>query len=232
MDSRSDAPGGAPAPAGGAAPRPVLRGWSHAVAALAAVVVTGALCRASRDDVPRAISLLVFGLSMVELYVVSAVYHIGRWSDPVRARLRAIDHANIYVLIAGTYTPICFNVLTGGTRIAMLVAVWSLAIVGCGLSVFVHRVPRWLGAGLYVGMGWIGVLTIPRFVDLLRWPAVSVLLAGGVLYTIGAVIYGLKRPDPYPRTFGFHEIFHLCVIAGSAAFVIMIWIWVLPYPRA
>ncbi|HZR79529.1 MAG TPA: hemolysin III family protein [Candidatus Binatia bacterium] len=211
--------------------KPFLRGWSHALAAVAAAAITAALAWQSRDDVPRAISMLVFGLAMIELYVVSAVYHIGRWRGRTRRVLRALDHANIFVLIAGTYTPICFNVLSGATRVAILVATWSLAIAGCMLSAFTERVPRWTRAGLYLGMGWIAVLTLPMFVELLRWPAVAMLLAGGALYTCGAIVYGLKRPDPFPRVFGFHEIFHLFVISGSAAFVAVVWIWVLHFPR-
>lgn len=211
--------------------KPLMRGWSHALAAVIAVVITAMLCWMSRHDPPRSWSLLVFGLTMIELYVVSAIYHIGHWRDGVRRVLRALDHANIFVLIAGTYTPLCFNVLSGRARVVMLSVIWLLAIAGCVLAVFTEHVPRWIQAALYVGMGWIAVFTLPRFVELLRWPAVSVLLAGGLLYTAGAVVYGLKRPDPFPRVFGFHEIFHLFVISGSAAFVVMIWVWVLPFPR-
>jgi hemolysin III len=231
MEHPTNPPADALATAVAAIAKPLLRGWSHAVAAVIAIVITAMLCWASRHDPPRSWSLLVFGLAMIELYVVSAIYHIGHWRDGVRRVLRALDHANIFVLIAGTYTPICFNVLSGTTRIAMLTAIWVLAIAGCVLAVFTERVPRWVHAALYVGMGWIAVLTLPRFVELLRWPAVSMLLAGGAFYTTGAIIYGLKRPDPFPRVFGFHEIFHLFVISGSAAFVVMIWIWVLPFPR-
>jgi hemolysin III len=212
--------------------KPLLRGWSHAVAAIAAATIAIALGWQSRDDVPRAISMIVFGVAMIELYAVSAIYHIGRWRGGTRRVLRALDHANIFVLIAGTYTPICFNVLSGGTRVAILAAIWTIALAGCVLSVFTERVPRWTGAALYLGMGWIAVLTLPTFVELLRWPAVATLLAGGALYTCGAIVYGLKRPDPFPRVFGFHEIFHLFVISGSAAFVAVVWIWVLPFPRA
>jgi hemolysin III len=212
--------------------KPLLRGWSHAGAAVAAACVTAALCWQSRGDLPRAISLLVFGLTMLQLYLVSAVYHIGRWSEPTRGLLRALDHGNIFVLIAGTYTPICFNVLTGSMRAAMLALIWTLAVAGCTFAVFTDRAPRWTLPALCVAMGWVAIFSVPTLVELLHWPAVSVLIGGGVLYTVGALVYGLKRPDPFPRVFGFHEIFHLLVISGSAAFVTMIWIWVLPFPRS
>ena len=211
--------------------KPLMRGWSHAVAAIAAVVATVALCWRSREDPARTISLAIFGLSMIELYTVSALYHIGRWKPSVDRRLRALDHANIFVLIAGTYTPLCFNVLEGWPRPTLLTVIWLCAVVGVALATLTLRAPRWLTAALYVGMGWVSVFALPAFVHALSWPPVLVLFGGGVLYTIGAVVYAQRWPNPFPRVFGFHEVFHLFVIAGSIAFVIMIWIWVVPFPR-
>lgn len=211
--------------------KPLTRGWSHAVAAVAAVVLTVVLCWLSRADIPRLISLLIYGLSMVELYAVSAIYHIGTWSPPVRKRWRALDHANIFVLIAGTYTPLCFNILSGWLRITILIVIWVLAALGVGLATLTLRTPRWLTAMLYVVMGWVVVLAMPAFLSHLPWIAVGVLILGGVLYTIGAVIYALRWPDPFPRIWGFHEVFHLFVIAGGVAFAIAVCIWALPFPR-
>ncbi len=176
--------------------------------------------------------MLVFGLSMIVLYAVSATYHIGRWQPRTERILRALDHANIYVLIAGTFTPMCFNVLEGSFRTTMLAVIWSVAAAGVLLSVFTERLPRWLMASLYVGMGWIGVVLMPAFAAHLPWPALGLLLTGGLLYTVGAVIYALQRPDPYPQVFGYHEVFHLFVIGGSAAFTVTIWVFVLPFSRA
>ncbi len=212
-------------------PKPLLRGWSHAGAAVAALAVTIALFAIAGDDHPRALSMLVFGLSMIVLYAVSALYHIGRWQPGTERVLRAIDHANIYVLIAGTFTPMCVNVLEGSFKTTMLTVIWSVAAAGVVLSVFTEHLPRWVTASLYVGMGWIGVVLLPAFAAHLPWPAVALLLLGGLFYTTGAVIYALQRPDPYPRVFGYHEVFHLFVIAGSAAFTITIWVFVMPFTR-
>lgn len=212
-------------------PKPLLRGWFHAAAAVGAVALTIALCWRSRGDGPRLVSLLIFGLTMLELYAVSGVYHIGRWSAPVRRRLRALDHANIFLLIAGTYTPLCFNVLSGWPRPAILIAIWVLAALGVGLATLTLQAPRWLGTSLYVLMGWVSVLALPAFRVALGWPAVLTLVLGGVLYTIGAGVYARRWPNPFPRVFGFHEVFHLFVIAGGAAFAAAIWIWVVPFPR-
>jgi len=213
-------------------PKPLLRGWSHAGAAVAALGTTVALYALCGDDRPRALSMLVFGVSMILLYAVSATYHIGRWQPRTERILRALDHANIYVLIAGTFTPLCVNVLDGSFRTTMLTVMWSIAGAGVVLSVFTDHLPRWLTAGLYVGMGWIGVVLLPSFAAHLPWPAVGLLLGGGVLYTVGAVIYALQRPDPYPQVFGYHEVFHLFVIGGSAAFAVAVWVFVLPFSRA
>src|SRR5713101_862263 len=130
--------------------KPLLRGWFHAGAAFASVVLMIALCWHSWADLPRLISLVIYGLSMIELYTISALYHIVRWHEPVRSRLRAIDHANIFVLIAGTYTPLCFNVLSGWLRPTLLIIIWVLAIAGVGFATPSLRIPRWVTSVLYV----------------------------------------------------------------------------------
>jgi len=211
--------------------KPLMRGWSHAVAAVASIVLTVILCWLSRQDIPRMFSMLIFGLSMVELYTVSAVYHIVTWGSAKRRVLRAIDHANIFVLIAGTYTPLCFNILTGWVRVTILIVIWTLALVGIVSSIFTLKLPRWANAALYAGMGWVVILAIPAFLAVLPWIAVATLFLGGVLYTIGAVIYARKKPDPFPKIWGYHEVFHLFVILGSVAFATCVWIWALPFPR-
>ena len=211
--------------------KPLMRGWSHAAAAVASIVLTIILCVLSRQDIPRMVSMLIFGLSMIELYTVSAVYHIVTWSVAKRRVLRAIDHANIFVLIAGTYTPLCFNILTGWLRITILIVIWALALIGIVSSIFTLKLPRWASAALYVGMGWVVILAIPAFLAVLPWIAVATLFLGGVLYTIGALIYARKKPDPFPTIWGYHEVFHLFVILGSVAFATCVWVWALPFAR-
>jgi hemolysin III len=166
---------------------------------------------------------------MVELFAVSAIYHIGTWRPEVRRKLRAVDHSNIFVLIAGTYTPICFNALEGWLRVTILMAVWLLAVIGVGLATFATRLPRWAGTAIYIGMGWASVLALPALLAALPSEAIMLLFLGGVAYTIGGIIYALKRPNPFPHIFGFHEIFHLLVIMGAALHVIAIWTWVIPF---
>ncbi len=199
---------------------------------VAAVAATGGLLARSGDDLPRLLSMLVYGLSMIELYAISAIYHIGRWQGRRRHMLRALDHANIYIMIAGTYTPFCVNVLSGWLRPTVLGLIWTLAVLGAASSIFTLALPRWTAVALYFGMGWVALIPAPTLVGALPLTATALLLCGGVFYTIGGVIYARRRPDPFPRIFGYHEIFHLFVIAGSAAFLAVIWMWVLPFPRA
>ena len=213
------------------AAKPLLRGWFHAVAALAAAGFTAALCPRARTDIPRMVSLVIFGLAMIELYTVSALYHIGAWSPRLRRILRALDHANIFVLIAGTYTPLCVNVLAGWPRVALLAAIWTLAVAGIGITLLAPDLPRWVGTALYVGMGWVAIFALPAFLAVLPWSAVATLLLGGLLYTLGGIVYARRRPDPFPRILGFHEVFHLFVLAGGAAFALMVWLWIVPFPR-
>ena len=211
--------------------KPLLRGWSHALATVATVVSTVALSLRSHDDLPRLASVLVYGASMIWLYAASAIYHIGSWRGRRRAVLRTLDHANIFIVIAGTYTPICVNVLSGWLRPTMLLLIWTLAATGAILSMVTVRLPRWVTVVVYLSMGWIALVPAPSLVRLLPTPAIVTLIGGGVLYTAGAVIYALRRPNPFPRVFGFHELFHLFVIGGSTAFLAAIWTWVMPFPR-
>ena len=211
--------------------KPLLRGWSHALALVAAVAVTLALALRTRDDPPRLLSMLVYGLSMIALYGVSAAYHLGPWQGRRRTLIRALDHANIFVVIAGTYTPVCVNVLSGWLRPAVLVLIWTLAAVGVASSIFTLALPRRATVALYLGMGWVAVVPAPALVGALPGQAIALLLGGGLLYTAGALVYARRRPDPFPHIFGFHEVFHLFVIAASAAFLAVIWTWVVPFPR-
>jgi hemolysin III len=221
-----------PLPLDAAFPRPLLRGWLHAVAVAGGVATTVALCLQCAGDPPRMLSMLVYGLSMCALFAASALYHLGSWPPVWHARLRALDHASIFGLIAGTYTPIAFNVLEGWERLAILVVIWVLAAVGIALSVHSLRLPRAASTVLYVGMGWTALAAAPSLLRALPAAAITTLVAGGLAYTAGALVYALRRPDPFPRVFGFHEVFHALVVAANAAFATAIWLWVVPFPRA
>ena len=211
--------------------KPLLRGWLHAVAAIASVGVTTGLLIETHGHPQRLIALLIFGLSMIALYSFSALYHLGRWHGRRAIVLHTLDRASIFLLIAGTYTPFCMIVLDGAMRMTMLALIWGMAAAGAGSAVFTRRLPRRVTTLLYLGMGWISLIAAPPIVRALPLPAVVLLVAGGLLYTIGAVIYALRRPDPWPHVFGFHEIFHIFVVGGSAAFLIVIWGWVVRFAQ-
>ncbi|GAA1104267.1 hemolysin III family protein [Nocardiopsis metallicus] len=193
--------------------KPRLRGWLHlgtAPLALAAGIVLVVLS----PTVPAMIASAVYALSAVMLFSTSAVYHVGRWSPRAQKVLRRMDHSNIYLIIAGTYTPFILLVLEGTLRTAMLALVWGGAIAGVAFKLLWLNSPRWLSTALYLAIGWVAVLFIPDLVDGTHPAAWILILVGGVLYSVGAVVYGLKRPDPAPRWFGFHEIFHSLTIAA------------------
>ncbi|GAA1443503.1 hemolysin III family protein [Nocardiopsis tropica] len=193
--------------------KPRLRGWLHlgtAPIALAAGIVLVALS----PTVPALLASAVYALSSVLLFSTSAVYHVGRWSPRAQKVLRRMDHSNIYLIIAGTYTPFIVLVLDGPLRTAMLALVWGGAIAGVGFKLLWLNAPRWLSTALYLAIGWVAVLFIPDLVHGTHPATWILILVGGVLYSVGAVVYGLKRPNPAPRWFGFHEIFHSLTIAA------------------
>jgi hemolysin III len=193
--------------------KPKLRGWLHAGAApvtLAAVIVLVALSRGGAEIAASS----VYASSAVLLFTVSAIYHRGRWSPRAQAALKRFDHANIFVIIAGTYTPFAVLLLEGGARTALLVMVWSGAAVGVGFRVFWVGAPRWLYVPAYFALGWVAVAYLPQFTNTGGVAVLVLLAAGGLLYTVGGIVYGTKRPNPSPTWFGFHEVFHsLTVLA-------------------
>jgi hemolysin III len=150
------------------------------------------------------------------LFTTSAIYHRGNWSPAAEARLKRIDHANIFLLIAGSYTPFGVLALSGDTRTAVLSAVWGAALVGVMFRVFWVSAPRWLYTALYIGLGWAAGFFFPQLIHGAGVAAFVLIAVGGLLYTLGGVVYGLKRPNPSPKWFGFHEIFHACTVAAFA----------------
>jgi len=195
--------------------KPKLRGMSHLALTPLALAGGIVLVVLSPDSTTR-IGSAVFAASALLLFGVSAIYHTGTWSPRVWAALRRFDHANIFVLIAGSYTPLTLILLDGVQQVVLLTTVWACAILGVLFRVFWIGAPRWLYTPLYIGLGWAAVFFIPGFIDgastrLGTGMAVAVLTlvaVGGALYTVGGVVYGFKRPNPWPQYFGFHEIFH------------------------
>jgi hemolysin III len=208
-----------------------LRGYLHAVAAAIAALGAIYLVLRSTGDPPRQLSMLVYGVGLTMLFTVSALYHLRVWAPVHGAILRRLDHANIFVVIAATYTPLAVNVLPGWWRIGILGAVWALAAVGVGAAVAGVDLGRGLRAGLYVGMGWLALAVIGQISAALSWPAVALLATGGALYSAGALIYARRWPDPWPRVFGYHEVFHLLTIAAALAFYVLVLVYVLPAAR-
>lgn len=162
-------------------------------------------------------AFLTFGISLVLLYTASTVYHAIKASPRVTLTLRKLDHVMIFVLIAGSYTPFCLLPLRGPWGWSMLGTIWGLALVGAVTKMFWMGAPRWLSTGFYVLMGWLVVVAIYPMVQSVATPSLVLLGIGGLFYTIGAVLYATKWPNPWPGVFGFHEIWHLFVMAGSGA---------------
>ena len=160
------------------------------------------------------LSIIIFGISLIALYTTSGIYHLVYATDQVLEKLRKLDHSMIFVLIAGSYTPFCMLSLNGIWKWSIGITVWSLAILGITLKMFWMNMPRWFSTGLYIGIGWIALSALKPLYTSLSLGGFIFLLLGGVMYTIGGVIYGLKKPNFSPE-FGFHEIFHIFVMLGS-----------------
>lgn len=190
--------------------KPTWRGWIHAVTAPLAVA-GGIVLIVLAEGGPAKASAAVFMASSILLFGVSAVYHRFNWSPHVKAVFRRLDHANIFVLIAGTYTPLAVSALPFHKGIVLLIAVWAGALLGIVFRVFWVHAPRWSYVPLYLGLGWAAVFYA---VDLVQFNAIAMLfvLIGGLAYTAGALFYGFKRPNPWPERFGFHELFHTCTV--------------------
>lgn len=178
------------------------------------------------------ISVAVFSFSLVSLYTASTLYHTLDLTDKINIKLQKFDHIMIYCLIAGTYTPICLTVLKGSVGYAMLVIIWLMAIAGLFVTLFISNPRKWISSTIYIIMGWTCLLAFKPLFDTLSLGGFLWLLAGGILYTVGGVIYALKLPlfDKIHPDFGAHEIFHLFVMAGSACHVIFMFVAVIPVP--
>lgn len=207
-----------------------FNGISHLLGGLGAIILTVLLVRAAtlRGGGRAAAPFLIYGLSMVLLYFSSAWYHLLDVSPRTHVMLRRLDHISISVLIAGSYTPICLIVLRGRVGTSLFWAVWGLAAAVILTDVFWLDAPRGLKAGLYVALGWVAVWAMIPLQHAIGWGGIGWMLAGGLAYSVGAVLYAIKKPNPWPGVVGFHEIWHLFVLAGSAGFAVLIWRYALP----
>jgi len=206
--------------------RDPISGLTHCVAALLAVLATVFLILKSVSPAMpwHIVTFSIFGGGMILLFTASTLYHWLPLSERGIRVLRRIDHSMIFFYIAATYTPICLIPLRGPWGWSIFGVIWGLALAGVGLKVFWLHAPRWFSTGIYLAMGWLALVGIYPLVQNLEVGALSWLVAGGLIYSLGAVIYAIKWPDPFPRKFGFHEIFHLFVIGGSAChFALMYW---------
>jgi hemolysin III len=212
-------------------PKPLLRGWSHAVAAVVAVAGLASLVVITRNDPAKLASMVVYGTGLVMLFAVSATYHIFNWPPRVKDWLRRADHATIFVFIAATYTPLVFNVLDGWWRLGVLITIWLCALAGViGAAPFLS-IPRAALAGLYLAMGWIAVVALVPLSAALGWAAAILMALGGLQYSLGAAAYAFRRPRLWPRVFGYHEVFHLAVITASITFYVIVVYYAVPYHR-
>lgn len=193
--------------------RPLLRGWLHLVCfflAVPAAVLVIALASSARG---RA-GAIVYAVGLVALFGVSGTYHRGRWTDARRRLMQKLDHGTIFVMIAGSYTPLCLLALRGWVSWTLLAVAWTGAAVGFVLAFTGGRASRIARGALYIALGWVSVVAAPQLLDHLSVAELVLIAAGGVLFTVGAIFLATKWPDPFPRVFGYHEVWHVLVVAA------------------
>ena len=195
--------------------RPLLRGVLHQVAFAVAIVV-GLVLVLSTDGARRVVASGVFAGSVVTMLGLSALYHRVTWSVRVRPWMRRLDHVGVYALIAGTYTPVGLLTLHGLVQLLVLAVVWSGALGAALLKVCWVRAPKWLSATIAISLGWIGVIALPQLLDAAGVAPVLLIAAGGIAYSAGGIVYALRKPDPVPRVFGYHELFHALTLVALA----------------
>ncbi len=206
-----------------------VRGFLNGTAAVAFGIGGVFLWSRAAGDVTREVALLVFAASQVALYTVSRLYHSLDWPDRWKGRMRRLDHSMIYVLIAGTYTPLAAIVLDGWLRIVVLVAVWGIAAIGTLQKALLPRLSNGFSIALQMIQGWLAILLVLPLAQRLPWPALVLGALGGLLYTLGLALFVARRPRLWPRVFSYHEVFHVFVASGSAAHYAMILWYVAPF---
>jgi hemolysin III len=227
---RSASSGGSPLPATplpGVWVKPRLRGVLHQYAFFVSLA-SGTLLVLLATTTKASVAAAIYAASVSALFGVSALYHRITWTTPARRRMRRLDHAMIFLLIAGTYTPVGLLVLQGRLATVVLAVVWGGAAAGIVLELVWTKAPRWLSGTVYLALGWVSAVAMPQLFARLGITGGLLIVAGGLAYSAGAAVYALRRPDPAPATFGYHEVFHLLVIAGVAAHFLAISLFALP----
>lgn len=205
--------------------KPRLRGWLHAYAAVisiasgAALVAVAAALRGSSAGATTGI----YAATVTLLFGTSALYHRVNWGPVAHRVMKRLDHSMIFVFIAGTYTPIAVLTLPHTAAVAVLVAVWTGALFGVALQTAWPGAPRWLSAPCYIALGWVAAFVVPDLLHNAGVAAFVLIAVGGIVYTLGGIVYALKRPDPFPGVFGFHEVFHLCTLVAALCHYVAIW---------
>ncbi len=202
-------------------PKPRLRGWFHSVAFFVSIPAGIVLVVIARSAAART-AAIIYALSLTALFGVSGAYHRGSWSPQALRWMKRLDHSMIFVLIAGSYTPISLLVLHGAWSIVILATVWAGAALGVTLKMFRVDGLHHLTGGLYMALGWLAVVAFPQIARGLSGPAIALMVAGGLLYTGGAVVLARNRPDPSPATFGYHEVWHTCIVCAATCHYVMI----------
>lgn len=208
--------------------REPVNGLTHLGGAIAAFIGQIALLIIAWEGAAKLISVLVYGLSLIAMFSASAAYHLANVKPATQKILRKLDHSAIFLLIAGTYTPFCLNAFTGFFRWGLLAIIWSIAFIGILVKVFYVNAPRWMNAGVYVLMGWLCISAIGEMTTALTSFAMTWLIVGGVIYTLGAIVYATKIFNFVPGKFGFHEVWHIFVMAAALAHFVAVLGVVLP----
>ncbi|MEU5721100.1 hemolysin III family protein [Micromonospora sp. NPDC047738] len=197
--------------------KPRMRGWLHTYAFFVALVCGIVLCSiaAARPGWAPLLSCLVYSLTVCGLFGTSALYHRRVWSERGYQIMRRMDHSMIFVFIAGTYTPFCALLLDRRPAEIMLALVWGGALFGVAVKMIWPHAPRWVSAPLYLALGWVAVVMLPQILHAGGITALVLLIVGGAVYSVGAVFYALRRPNPWPTVFGHHEFFHACTLVAA-----------------
>ncbi|MGB7861008.1 MAG: hemolysin III family protein [Acidimicrobiia bacterium] len=205
-----------------------IRGFLHGGAAVATIVGLGFLLSRAWGSAPAIAGALIFGIALLVMYTISSLYHSIPWGDSWKARLQRVDHSMIYLVVAGTFTPIAIAALDGGSLVVALSLVWTIALAGILIKAFLPNVKTYLSVTLQMLMGWLAVAFVPQIYGNLGLGATVLIFLGGLCYSVGVIIFVTKRPQLFPRTFSYHELFHVLVIAGSTFHFIAILAYAIP----